>query len=194
MKLENRDELINKVNEALNVLHSIYPQFDPNSEHNKETGRRIADTWIEICKGYMPEDFEFTKFKSDGNGQPIVLKNIEFNSFCTHHFLPFSGKISIGYLPNKEICGVSKLARVVEYLASKPQIQEILGREIAEYLAKKMDPYYILVKVEAQHTCISCRGVKSKNSTMTTFYEVSKVSRELSAEAFGVLSEMFRNE
>lgn len=165
---EKRQELIIKVEEALKALHNIYPDYDIKGEHNKETGRRIADTWIEICKGYDKPDFNFTTFNNDVSYQPIILKDIPFSSFCTHHFLPFSGKVHIGYIPQNKICGLSKLPRVVEYYASKPQIQEIMTNEIAMYLNINLEPILIVVVAEAKHTCVACRGIKSSGGKMIT--------------------------
>lgn len=156
------------IQKALIELSKLYPEFNIEDEHNKDTARRISNVWMEMCKGYNPPDFDFTTFKNKYPSQPIVLKDIPFSSFCKHHFLPFYGKAHIGYLPGDKICGLSKLPRVVEYFASKPQVQEELGNEIVTYLGDNLDPILVIVLIEAEHTCVACRGVKSVGGKMIT--------------------------
>ena len=190
--MTEREELIAKIGEALNALSKVYPEYNCNSQHNRETPRRIADTWIEMCKGYGGQDFDFTCFPADTFSQnPVVLKDIEFNSFCVHHFLPFFGTVSIGYFPKEKICGVSKLARAVEYMASKPQVQEELGQELLTFLLENLDPHYVFIEIKAKHTCVSCRGIKSRNSEMIT-HHVGGPQRTDADRAYNVIREMLK--
>lgn len=156
------------IQKALIELSKIYPDYDLKDEHNKDTARRIANVWMEMCKGYSPPDFVFTTFENKYPSQPVILRNIPFVSYCKHHFLPFSGRVHIGYLPGEKICGLSKLPRVVEYFASKPQVQEDLTNEIAIYLGNNLEPVLVIVLVEAEHTCVACRGVRSMGGKMIT--------------------------
>jgi GTP cyclohydrolase I len=105
----------------------------------------------------------------------IIKKDIEFSSWCAHHFLPFYGKVTIGYVPNDKICGLSKLDRIVNHLSKKPQVQEILGDEILSFLDEKLAPKRLVVIIESTHTCVACRGAESRNSSMITthYYDVS---------------------
>lgn len=166
--MDARDDLIQHLIGAQKALSRIYPEYVVENEHNIETSRRIADTWIEICKGFNPPDFEFTTFENKVAGHPIILKNIHFSSFCQHHFLPFTGKIHIGYIPGDKICGLSKLPRAVEYIASKPQVQETMTDEVACFINNRLEPLMLIVIAEAEHTCVACRGVKSMGGKMIT--------------------------
>ena len=136
-----------------------------NEEELKNTPKRIERFKKELKK---KADFKFTTFKNPNYDQMIILKDIEFFSFCSHHLLPFIGKAHIGYIPSKKICGISKLARVVDKFASKPQLQERMTEEIADYLEQKLSPLGIMVVIEAQHLCMKMRGVKKQNAKMVT--------------------------
>lgn len=113
-------------------------------------------------------DFKFTVFDNDGMDEMVVLKDIEFYSLCSHHLLPFFGKAHVGYIPDKKICGVSKLARVVDKFASKPQVQERLTTEVVDYLEEHLKPKGVMVVMEAQHLCMLMRGVQKQGSVMMT--------------------------
>ncbi|MDE7447592.1 MAG: GTP cyclohydrolase I FolE, partial [Helicobacter sp.] len=98
----------------------------------------------------------------------VVLKNIEFYSMCEHHLLPFFGTVHIGYIPNKRVVGISKLARLVETFARRLQIQEQMTAQIADTLMEFLAPKGVMVVAEAQHMCMLMRGVQKQNSTMIT--------------------------
>lgn len=138
--------------------------FDEESQQN--TPARIEKFMQELEN---KRDFKFTVFDNEMNyDQMIILKDIKFVSFCSHHLLPFFGKAQIGYIPNGKICGISKLARVVEKFAAKPQIQENMTHEIMNYIVEKLLPAGVIVVVEAEHLCMTSRGVKSPESKMIT--------------------------
>lgn len=142
-----------------------YPDRLFNSEEIQNTPDRVArflDEWA------GNNDFKFTTFPNPGYDQLIVLKHIEFSSMCSHHLLPFHGVAHVGYLPANLICGISKLARVVDKFASRPQIQEKMTNEIAEYLRLNLKPDGVMVVVEATHDCMRIRGVKKPSSVMVT--------------------------
>lgn len=124
--------------------------------------RRFLKEWENNDK------FKFTVFDNPGYDQIIILKNIDFASVCSHHLLPFLGKAHIGYIPGKKICGISKLARVVDKFASRPQIQERLTQQIADFIIDELDPIGVMVVIEAHHQCMGIRGVKKANAVMVT--------------------------
>lgn len=137
--------------------------FDEESLQN--TPKRI--------KRFMEEwernkEFNFTTFDNPNYDQMVILKDIDFYSLCEHHLLPFYGKAHIGYIPDKKICGISKLARVVDKFASKPQLQERLTQEIADFIEEKLQPQGVMVVIEGIHLCMRMRGVKKPNSVMVT--------------------------
>lgn len=136
-----------------------------NEEELKNTPRRVAKFYREMKS---KDNFKFTIFKNPGYDQMIILKDIDFGSLCSHHLLPFMGKAHIGYIPKGKICGVSKLARALDKFASRPQLQERLTNELADFLMEQLDPIGVMVVVEAQHCCMSIRGVKSRSSKMVT--------------------------
>lgn len=113
-------------------------------------------------------DFKFTVFDNPGYDQMVILKDIDFSSMCSHHLLPFHGKTSIGYIPGSKICGISKLARVVDKFASRPQVQERMTQEIADFIQDKLNPKGVMVVVSGVHDCMRIRGVKKQNSEMIT--------------------------
>ena len=98
----------------------------------------------------------------------VLLKDIPFFSLCEHHLMPFTGKAHVAYLPDGKIVGISKLARVVEHFARRPQIQERLTAQIADLISYKLEPRGVAVVLEATHTCMTMRGVKKPGSLMTT--------------------------
>jgi GTP cyclohydrolase I len=156
---------------ALIELGKLYPEYDPSDMHNVDTPKRIAKMWIEMFRGLGEPDFEFTVFpnESDSYCNWIIERDIEFSSMCAHHFMPFMGVVHIGYVPDEIICGLSKLPRVVDYFAARPQVQERLGEDILNYLYMNLKPKKIAIIIESKHTCVGCRGIKSRNAeTMTT--------------------------
>ena len=102
------------------------------------------------------------------NDNLVILKNAEFYSMCEHHILPFFGKISIGYIPNNKVIGVSKLARIADCFAKRLQVQERLTEQIADFLMDNLGAKGVMVVCEAEHLCMKMRGVKRQNSIMTT--------------------------
>jgi GTP cyclohydrolase I len=179
MKRKPESVLETHIMGAMMALSEIYPEFKLSDSHNVKTPQRIAKAWIEMCRGLGEPDFEFTTFEMESAyaGDWVVLKDIEFSSMCQHHFMPFSGKVHIGYVPSDKIVGISKLARVVDYFAARPQVQERLGDEILDYLEEKLHPQKIAIIIESSHTCVACRGARSRNSKMMTThsYEIKDV-------------------
>jgi GTP cyclohydrolase I len=132
--------------------------------HLADTPMRVARMYAELLNG-MP--FDFTTFPAEGS-QMVTVANIPFSSFCAHHFLPFRGVAHVGYVPCHDIAGLSKLARAVQHLSARPQVQERLTEQIADMLDDKLSPLGLGVVLEARHDCMELRGVRSIGSITRT--------------------------
>jgi GTP cyclohydrolase I len=142
---------------------------DPNRDGLKDTPSRVAKMYQELFSSIGKEPPEMTTFINEGYDEMICETDIHFSSVCEHHLLPFIGKVHIAYLPKKKIVGLSKLARVVDYYSHKPQVQERMTQEIMDYLHKTLQPHGLIVMVEAEHLCMSIRGIKKpRHNTVTT--------------------------
>ena len=143
---------------------------DINREGLRETPRRVADMYADIFDGIGREPEDLIKvFETEEHDEMVILKDIPFYSVCEHHLLPFLGKAHIAYIPKKnKLLGLSKLARVVELYAKRLQLQERLTSQIADTLMKTIEPLGVLVVVEAEHLCMTMRGVKKPGSKMVT--------------------------
>ncbi|MEG2353488.1 MAG: GTP cyclohydrolase I FolE [Clostridium sp.] len=142
---------------------------DVNREGLIETPDRIARMYEEVFSG-MREDSKqhLSKVFTVDEDNLVIEKDIQFYSMCEHHFLPFFGKAHIAYIPNGRVAGLSKLARTVEVFAKRPQLQEKMSLEIANSLMKHLDARGVMVVVEAEHLCMSMRGIKKPGSSTTT--------------------------
>ena len=139
---------------------------DPDSEGLRETPRRVADAYAELL---TPSTFCATTFPNeDGYDELIVARSIPFHSLCMHHLLPFQGVAHVGYLPGERIIGLSKLGRVVEYFSRDLQIQERLTTQVADWLEEELRPRGVGVVLEAEHTCMSLRGVQKLGAKTLT--------------------------
>jgi GTP cyclohydrolase I len=131
-----------------------------------ETPRRIAKAYAELL---TPREFNLTTFANDEEYDELVLaREIPFTSICEHHLLPFSGTAAVGYLPGQRILGLSKLARVVEKFARRPQVQERMTKQIANWLDDHLDPRGVGVVLSAEHSCMTVRGVQARGSSTVT--------------------------
>jgi GTP cyclohydrolase IA len=139
---------------------------DPRSAHLAETPRRVAHAYAEML---TPREFELTTFPNDeGYDELVLAKDIPVQSLCEHHLLPFQGVAHVGYLPGDRILGLSKLARVVELFARDFQVQERLTKQVADWLQDHLDPKGVGVVIEAEHQCMSLRGVRAAGSRTVT--------------------------
>lgn len=145
---------------------------DTSREGLRETPARIAKMCEQIFGGYKQEAKEHLErtFHAE-TGNMVVEKDIQFYSVCEHHFLPFYGKVHIGYIPNEKVVGLSKLARTVEVYARRAQIQEQLTEQIAAAVMEYLQPKGVMVMIEAEHMCMTMRGVQ-KPGTKTSTYVV----------------------
>lgn len=163
---------------------------DVNREGLIETPDRIARMYMEIFEGIGKEAKEvLSKTFSVENNDLVLEKDITFFSMCEHHLVPFFGKVHIAYIPKGKVAGLSKLARTVEIYAKKPQLQERLTTEIADALMKYLDAEGAMVVIEAEHTCMTMRGVKKPGSkTVTTTYRgVFREDMELRREVMNFI-------
>jgi GTP cyclohydrolase I len=143
---------------------------NPNREGLKETPRRVAKMYEEVFSGIDIDAKDvMTVFTTEGHEEMVILKDIPFYSMCEHHLLPFYGKAHVAYIPRKDrLSGLSKLARIVETVSRRPQLQERITTQVADTIMKVLKPYGALVIVEAEHLCMTMRGVKKPGSRMTT--------------------------
>jgi GTP cyclohydrolase I len=131
-----------------------------------DTPRRMAKAYAEF---FTPRPFDLTTFPNDdGYDELVVSRQIPFHSICEHHLLPFYGHAAVGYLPDGRILGLSKLARVVEMFARRPQVQERLTKQVADWLNAELCPKGVGVLIEAEHTCMTLRGVEAIGATTVT--------------------------
>ena len=139
---------------------------DLEAEGLQDTPRRVADAYAELL---TPRPFRATTFPNeDGYDELIVARSIPFHSLCMHHMLPFHGIAHVGYLPGERILGLSKLGRVVEYFSRDLQIQERLTTQVADWLERELEPKGVGVVLEAEHMCMSLRGVQKLGAKTVT--------------------------
>jgi GTP cyclohydrolase IA len=157
----DHDAVVSAARQLLEALGA-----DVDSESLAETPRRVADAYAELL---TPQPFRTTTFPNDdGYDELIVARAIPFHSLCMHHLLPFQGVAHIGYLPDERIIGLSKLGRVVEYFSRDLQIQERLTTQIAGWLECELRPKGVGVVLEAEHLCMSLRGVQKLGAKTVT--------------------------
>lgn len=142
---------------------------DPEREGLRDTPRRIADMYAEIFSGVGADPLrELGVTFQENHEEMVILRDIPFYSVCEHHFLPFHGVAHVGYIPKGRILGISKIARLVEVLARRPQLQERLTGQIADALMQGLQPAGVAVVIEAEHLCMTMRGVKKPGTIVVT--------------------------
>ena len=142
---------------------------DPEREGLRETPRRIAEMYAEIFGGLKQDPTEYLRVGFEvAHDEMVILRNIPFYSMCEHHLLPFHGEAHVGYMPDGRVVGISKLARVVEAYARRPQLQERLTSQVAETVMDALSADGVAVVVEAEHLCMTMRGVRKPGSRMVT--------------------------
>ncbi|QDU57097.1 GTP cyclohydrolase 1 [Aeoliella mucimassa] len=142
---------------------------DPDREGLLETPARVARMYAELFSG-LHEDprIHLEKYFTEKYDEVVLVRDISFNSMCEHHMLPFSGKAHIGYVPKGKVVGLSKLARVVEVVSRRPQVQERMTETIANLLIDELDVKGVAVVIEASHSCMTIRGVRKPGSLCVT--------------------------
>lgn len=158
---------------------------DPDREGLRQTPERVARAMLELTVGYhRPLPLNLTTFDAEGADQMVCQWNIPLYSLCEHHLLPFAGYAHIGYIPKERILGLSKFKRIVDTFARRFQVQERLTRQVAEAIEEIVAPRGVMVVVEAEHFCMTMRGVQAPGTLTTTsavtgdFLDPSEGSRE----------------
>ena len=142
---------------------------DPDREGLQETPARIARMYADLCAGLRRDPGEvLRKTFTQKYDEMVLVRDIRFASLCEHHLLPFFGKAHIAYLPKGKIVGLSKLPRLVDTVARRPQVQERITEEVADLLVEELHPRGVAVILEATHTCMTVRGVRKADSVCTT--------------------------
>jgi len=142
---------------------------DPKREGLVGTPKRIAEMYAEVFGGIYEDPGEELRVGfEEGHQEMVILKDIPFYSMCEHHFLPFHGLAHVGYIPNGRVVGASKIGRVVEILARRPQLQERLTTQIANTIVSVLEPKGVAVVIQAEHLCMTMRGVKKPGSNIVT--------------------------
>lgn len=158
---------------------------DPNREGLLETPDRIARMCEEVFGGLNSDATEILSKRFNVENSEIVMeKDIQFYSTCEHHLLPFFGKVHIAYIPNGDVVGISKLARTVEVYARRPQIQERLTGQIADAIATNLNAKGVMVLIEAEHMCMTMRGVKKPGSKTVTVATRGEFADEVKQNMF----------
>lgn len=142
---------------------------DPERDGLLETPRRVAKMYAELLSGlHLDPARHLKKVFLENYDEMVLVKDISFNSMCEHHLLPFIGKAHIGYLPRGKVVGLSKMARIVDEISRRPQVQERMTHMIADLMAKELDAKGVIVVLEAEHSCMTIRGIKKPGSITIT--------------------------
>ena len=157
-----------RIKEAvLSIIEAIGE--NPEREGLVDTPRRIAEMYAEVFDGIDNDpSAELGVCFEEGHKEMVILKDIPFYSLCEHHFLPFYGVVHIGYIPDGKVVGISKLARVVETYAKRPQLQERMTSQIADAIHNILKPDGVAVVIQAEHLCMTMRGIKKPGSNVVT--------------------------
>lgn len=174
MSQEEFNRLQYHIEECLKILKV---SDTPGTER---TPYRIAKMWAEEVfanrnRNNIDELNNSIALFDNNQGQNlIVMDKIPFSSMCEHHFMPFMGTVTLGYVPNNEIIGLSKIPRIVKYFSKRPQLQERLTDDIATYFYKAVKPIAVFVYIKAEHTCVSCRGIESAGNVTETYTSMGR--------------------
>ncbi|SMO42393.1 GTP cyclohydrolase I FolE [Melghirimyces algeriensis] len=179
-----------QIQEAVRMILQAVGE-DPDREGLKDTPARVARMYEEVFSGMYedPEEYFSTMFSED-HEELVLVKDIPFFSMCEHHLVPFFGKAHVGYIPKSgRVTGLSKLARAVEAVSRRPQLQERITYTVADSIEKTLEPHGVIVVVEAEHMCMTMRGVKKPGSKTVTsavrgVFENDPAAR---AEAFSLI-------
>lgn len=162
---ENKEKIMDAVRTILEAVGE-----DPNRPGLVETPKRVANMYEEMFAGLDADPTMHLKlFEESSNDEIVIVRDIPFSSMCEHHLLPFVGKAHIAYIPsNNKIIGLSKLARIVNDFAKRPQVQERLTCDVADFLNDNLSPKGVAVIIEAEHSCMTIRGAKAFGSQTQT--------------------------
>lgn len=161
---QDRDAVTRAVADMIRAL-GLDPAADPELA---DTPGRIADLYAEILAGLDPANApEPATFPHEGGDDVVAVRDMPFHSLCVHHFVPFFGRAHVAYLPNERIIGISGVARLVDYYARRPQLQERMTRQIADHLERLVKPRGVVVVLEARHLCMEMRGARKAGRVET---------------------------
>lgn len=161
---------------------------DKTREGLKDTPKRVAEAFFEFVSGEGASVQEYLeKTFSCESGELVLEKDIAFSSVCEHHLMPFFGKIAIAYIPNGKVVGLSKLARTVEVFSKRLQLQERLTNQIADSIMCYLKPIGVMVVCEAEHTCMTCRGVKKAGSKTISYTIAGNFPEDKKREVFNLI-------
>jgi GTP cyclohydrolase I len=160
---------LRKIERAVRMILEAVGE-DPDREGLRETPKRVAKMYDEVFSGLRQDPKQVLKvFPAEGHEEMVLLKDIPFYSMCEHHLLPFAGKAHVCYIPSPgNLSGISKLARIVDVFAKRPQVQERLTGQVADTLMAQLKAQGVLVVFEAEHFCMTMRGVRKAGSRMVT--------------------------
>lgn len=163
--------------------------LDIEDPHLRDTPRRFGQMYLEVFRGLEDQNEPaITCFPNTENYTNMVtVKDIEFFSMCSHHMVPFFGKAHIAYIPDEKVVGLSKVARIVDFFARRPQLQERLTEQIVEFFQKKLEPKGIMAVIEARHLCMEMRGVEKPGALTTTSAIRGNFENQRTREEFLVL-------
>ena len=179
----DRQKAIKAVEDLLDALGQ-----DRTREGLRETPRRVADAFAELLSGEGQTAGEHLKRTFEARCDGLVIeKDISFSSTCEHHLMPFFGKIAVAYVPDGKVVGLSKLARTVEVFSKRLQLQERLTRQIADEIMLRLRPRGVMVVCEAEHTCMTCRGIKKAGSKTLTYALAGEFPEEMKREVLSLL-------
>lgn len=169
-----KDNVSNEAGRTARIAEAVHEILEAIGEDTsrpglKDTPQRVARMYSELFSG-LREDLtvHLDSLFEERYDEMVVLRDISFHSMCEHHLLPFMGKAHVAYLPKGKVVGISKLARVVDAFARRPQVQERMTNQIADLIDEQLQPRGVAVVLEAQHTCMIIRGVKKPGSVMIT--------------------------
>lgn len=168
--MSNSNMDLKKIEEGVRLILEGIGE-DPDREGLQKTPARVARMYEECCAGlYEDPSVHFETTFDEHHEELVIVHDIPFYSLCEHHLAPFFGKAHVAYIPASDgrICGISKLARLVDVYARRPQVQERLTSQVADTLVKELNPQGVLVVMEAEHLCMSMRGVKKAGAKTTT--------------------------
>lgn len=174
--LEDREQMIKSLTRKFQEIFEILGIDYQNDHNTQDTPTRIAKSWVnEFFVGRYRAEPALTEFPNEHKYEDIIhIGPIEVKSTCAHHFLPIIGRAHIGLIPKKNLIGLSKYARIVDWFSRRPQIQEELTSQIAQYIQEKISPKGVIVYIRAKHYCMSCRGVNQNDAVTSTTVALGK--------------------
>ena len=175
---------LEKIEKGFRMILEVIGE-DPDREGLLKTPSRVARMYEEMLAGLEqdPSDLLSTTFAEESR-EMIVVRDIPLVSICEHHFLPFIGKAHVAYVARDRVVGLSKIARVVDHFARRPQIQERLTRQIADFIDEKLHPLGVAVVIECEHSCMTMRGIRKPGSTMVTSHLKGLFHKQATREEF----------